>query len=146
MRQKHIFKKLLTITILVFFLIITLLILDNKRMWDYYKTEDAFISSQGVVTYINHDEQEGQIYLSLSGIAPCFDDNCFKIVGLNYKIVMENGLLDQLRIGDTVEFVGSPRVFGDGYVLPLIAISAHDTHFLIQEQGYPNFMDWLRSK
>lgn len=144
MHLKPLFKRMLMATIILLFSVIIIVAWDKKRMWNYYAKEDSFLSSAGVVTYIHHAEDEEQIYLSFSGIDPCFHDQSFKIVGMNYQLVMENGLLDKLSVGDHVNFVGSPRVFGDGYVLPLIAISVYGEQFLDPEQGYQNFIEWLR--
>lgn len=137
--------RILMVTSILILLVILAVTRDKKQMWDYYSTEDSFLSTTGVVTYIHHAENQGQIYLSFSDIDPVFHDKSFKIVGKNYTIVIENGLLDRLSIGDHVEFVGSPRVFGDGYVLPLIAISLDGVQYIEREQGYQNFLEWLRS-
>lgn len=146
MYLKLIHKKLLSIVLILLLLIIILLVWDKERMWAYYKNENSFLSSSGVVAYLYHDKDMEQIYISFSDIDPSFHDHSFKIVGMNYKIVIQNGLLDSLSVGDHVEFVGSPRVFGDGYVLPLIGISKNDNLFLDPVQGYHNFLDWLRSR
>ena len=136
---------ILVVIIVVLFVLILMNAWKENHIWDYYHTEGCFLSSTGVVTYIYHDEIDEEIYLSLSDIDPRFHYRGFRIVGKNYKIVMENGLLDNLSVGDSVEFVGSPRVFWDGYVLPMIEISVNGEQFLEAEQGYGNFIEWLRS-
>ncbi|HIV47949.1 MAG TPA: hypothetical protein H9749_09110, partial [Candidatus Acutalibacter stercorigallinarum] len=70
----------------------------------------------------------------------------FKIVGDNVQIVLENGISEKIKLGDTVEFVTAPRYFGDGYVMPIVAISVDGEQLLDYEEGYANFMEWLEKE
>lgn len=138
------YKKLLIGAIVVLAAVISIIVWDKKRMWDYYSDRDSFRTGSGVVTYIRHVEDE-KIVLGFSDMRPNFPDNCFVIQGENYRIVMENGILEKLSLGDQVVFVGSFRVFGDGYMLRLIGLTVDGQVLLDSDVGYSCFMDWLRA-
>lgn len=40
----------------------------------------------------------------------------------------------------------APRYFGDGYVMPIVAISVDGEQLLDYEEGYANFMEWLEKE
>ena len=141
--KKHETKLLVVVVVLSQLILCS--IWKKKQIWDYYQTKDCFISSSGTITFIYHDATNQEICLSLSDIDPRFDDRRFVITGMNYTIVMERGLLDDLSIGDSVEFIGAPRVFWDGYVLPMIEITVDDEQFLDAKTGYDHFIEWLRA-
>jgi hypothetical protein len=145
MKLRSGYKKLLVAAVIILVAVISIIVWDKKRMWDYYSDADSFRSGSGVVTYICRVEEDEKIVLAFSDIEQSFHDNCFDIEGENYHIVMENGILEKLSLGDSVQFVGSPRVFGDGYVLPLIGLSVEGQVLLDPAVGYSNFLDWLRA-
>ena len=44
---------------------------------------------------------------------------------------------------DEVVFITAPRHFGDGYVMPIVAISINGESLLDFNDGYANLMNWL---
>ena len=80
---------------------------------------------------------------ALSELSPVLDDTCFKIVGENLKISQANEIDAKLKAGEQVSFITAPRYFGDGYVMPIVAISINGENLLDFEEGYQNLLDWL---
>ena len=94
------------------------------------------------VYVINSSERSG-LYIDFSDLNPSLDDTCFKIVGENLKIVRKNGIEEKLKEEDEVVFITAPRYFGDGYVMPIVAISINGESLLDFNDGYANLMNWL---
>ena len=108
---------------------------------DYYEEKENYVTATGVVSYIHLDEDG--LYIGFSQMDYPFDDDTFKIVGENLKIVQQNGIQEKLKLGDTVTIVTAPKYFGDGYVMPIVAISIDGEALLNFEQGYENLLVWL---
>ena len=113
------------------------------RKQEYYSQKDNYVTATGTLTYISYDEDGTGIYLSFSELTPRFNDNCFKIVGENYEIAQENGLNEKLEEGKRIDFVSAPRYFGDGYIMPIVAISVDGEVLLDFEEGYNNWLEWI---
>lgn len=60
--------------------------------------------------------------------------------------MQKNNIDEQIKIGDTIQFVTAPKYFGDGYVMPIVAISVDGEVLLEFEEGYANFLKWLEIK
>lgn len=116
----------------------------NAKKLEYYSQKENYILSTGTLESIQYSDEFAALYFEFSEITPSYDDICFKIVGQNVQIVKQNGLDTKLRPGDKVTFVSAPRYFGDGYVFPIVALSAKESNFLDYEEGLSNFLDWLR--
>ena len=69
-----------------------------------------------------------------------FEDDCFVIAGANMDVVLANGIRRKLTMGDTITFVAAPKVFGDGYVIPIVSITIDDQELLGFEEGYQNLL------
>ncbi|MBQ8236369.1 MAG: hypothetical protein IJZ37_06790 [Clostridia bacterium] len=110
-------------------------------MIDYYADKDHYITATGVVDHIQLDE-EG-LYIGFSQMDHPFDDDTFKIVGENLKIVQQKGIDDKLQKGDTVTIITAPKYFGDGYVMPIVSICIDGEILLNFEQGQENLLIWL---
>ena len=110
---------------------------------DYYSNQDNYVNATGTVVHIAYDEDNTALYLGFDDLDPEFDDTCFKIIGDNLPIVQENGIDEQIQIGDTVEFITAPKYFGDGYVMPIVAIYVDEVELLGFDEGFENFIEWL---
>lgn len=110
---------------------------------EYYKDKSNYIKATGTIDFINVVEDDAEMYLGFCDLNPKFDDTCFKIVGKNFEIVKNNGIVSKIEIGDEVEFITAPKYFGDGYIMPIVAISINGESLLDFEDGYENFQDWL---
>ena len=107
----------------------------------YYSQKDNYVNATGIITHIN--EGTSALYLGFSDLSPQFDDNSFKIVGDNLSIVEDRGINQKIKVGDRVEFITAPRYFGDGYVMPIVAISINGEELLTFDEGFPNLLKWL---
>ena len=64
----------------------------------------------------------------------------FIIRGDNVSVVMENGILDKVKVGDKITFTSAPRYFGDGYTVPIVALYIGDEEILNFDVGHKNLM------
>ena len=143
MKGKPICK--LLAALLVLCLWVTLLsACDRKKMLDYYSEKENYVDATGTVVHIKYNEDETALYLGFSDLSYNFDDTCFKIVGENLRIVREKGIDNKLKLGDQIKFTSAPRYFGDGYVMPIVAIHVNGECLLDFEAGYTNLLDWLK--
>ena len=115
----------------------------TRREKAYYKERDNYITVTGTVIDVHYSEKFEAFYFSFSELAPKLDDICLKIVGDNVRIVEENGMMDMVGVGSKVEFVTAPKYFGDGYVMPIVALTCDGVCFLEFEEGYLNLLVWL---
>ena len=117
----------------------------SSKMMEYYTQEDHYLYATGIVSHLQYNSDGSVLYLGFSELSPAFDDNTFKIVGENIPIVKNNGIDQSLALGDEVIFITAPKYFGDGYVMPIVAIAANGVEFLKFEEGYQNFLTWLKT-
>ena len=110
---------------------------------EYYSQKENYISVTGTVSSIKYNEEVTALYIDFSELSPVLDDTCFKIVGENLEIVKANRIDDKLKIGEQITFITAPKYFGDGYVMPIVAISISGENMLDFEEGYKNLIDWL---
>jgi|GEM_PF-1538647 len=109
--------------------------------WEYYSDQNNFITESAVVDDIIHNEERGYIVLCLSEIDERYQRPEFRIYEDNYTIVKENGILDKIAVGNTVTFTSAPRLFGNGYMTPVVALSCGEDELLSFEEGYENLME-----
>lgn len=109
----------------------------------YYSQKENYINVTGTISNISYNEDSTGLYLEFSELSPVLDDICFKIVGENLQIVQANGIDSKLRIGEQINFITAPKYFGDGYVMPIVAISKDGDSLLGFEEGYTNLLNWL---
>lgn len=109
----------------------------------YYPVKDNYIEVSGVVIYMKYNKDHTELHIAFSDMDRKLDDRSFEIVGENLRIVEKNGIDDKIKIGDRVTFITAPKYFGDGYVMPIVAISANGESLLDFDEGFKNFMDYL---
>lgn len=118
----------------------------SKKMLEYYADENNYVQAVGVVHFINDVPENGSFILGFTDLEPQFSDTCFKLVGQNYEIAIENGINEKIQLGDTVYFSAAPRYFGDGYVMPIASITVDGEELLEFSVGYENIMVWLQNR
>ena len=111
----------------------------NESMTTYYADKDNYITAVGTVSHIFNDEDERVLYIAFDALSSSFDDNNFKVTGENYDAVVENGIMEVLQLGVQMEFATAPRYFGDGYVMPIVAVKINEVDYLNFEKGFSNF-------
>jgi len=110
---------------------------------DYYSDTNNYITATGTVTHIKYNENQDALYLGFDSLSPGFSDNTFKIVGKNLLIAQDNGIDQKLQMGKQIEFISTPKYFGDGYVMPIVEIVVDGEVLLSFEQGQQNWLEWL---
>ena len=118
---------------------------NSGEMLDYYEKREHYITAVGTTTHVVFDESTNTLYLNFSNIEPKLDDNCLKLVGKNVGIIQDklNSLTD--LNGKRISFATAPRYFGDGYVMPIVALSIDEEEYLVFEDGFCNFLEWLKA-
>ena len=119
---------------------------NSKKMYDYYSIQSNFVQVHGIVEEINL--QDEILYLNINfdeSIFPNDGDNTFKIIQSNQQVLFENGFYDQVNVGDTIDFYSAPRIFGDGYIVPIIYIEKDGVIYLPFDTGQNNLLIWCSS-
>lgn len=111
------------------------------REYKYYSDEENFIEVTSEIDHIVWDYSEEELYLGFSNIPEIFSDETFDITGDSFGIIIDNDAEQYLKIGVEVTFVTAPRYFGDGYVMPIVALKAGDYELLEYEDGYVALME-----
>ena len=135
--------KVLAIITIICFLVVSSCACGSAEKLKYYAEKDNYISVTGIVESVINSSDRSGLYIDFSDLNPSLDDTCFKIVGENLNIVRKNGIEEKLKEGDEVVFITAPRYFGDGYVMPIVAISINGESLLDFNDGYSNLMNWL---
>lgn len=115
----------------------------SVKQIEYYSQKENYISTSGTVTHMSYNKDSTALYLEFDELSHTFDDSCFKIVGENLKIVQANGIDYKINLGDRIDFITAPRYFGDGYVMPIVAVSINGESLLDFDEGYENLIIWL---
>ena len=137
-------KKVFMVLLLLYILVLSAC--DSTKIKEYYKEKDNFVTATGTIIHIAYSKDNTELYLGFSDLTPTFDDINFKIVGDNLSIVQKNNIDEKIKIGDKIEFITAPRYFGDGYVMPIVAVSVNGEELLEFEEGYANFLKWLEAQ
>ena len=141
--KKSSLRQLIIIIHVVCILLVSLCSCSSSEMISYYSHKEHYISVIGTVSYINYSEDTTALYIGFSEMYPTLDDTCFKICGENFEIVKANKIDDKLTIGEQIIFITAPMYFGDGYIMPIVALSINGEDLLNFEEGYENWIDWL---
>lgn len=110
---------------------------------EHYSQKENYVEATGTLTHVKYNEDATALYLGFSDLSYKFDDTCFKIVGDNLRIAQDNGIDSKAILGKQMTFITAPRYFGDGYVMPIVAIYIDGECLLDFETGYDNLMKWL---
>lgn len=111
------------------------------REYRYYSDEENFMEITSEIDHISWDDSEQRLYLGFSEIPEIFSDETFDIEGENFQNVIDNGGEEYLKFGTRVTFVSAPRYFGDGYIMPIVAIKVDEKELLTYEAGYKNLIE-----
>ena len=116
---------------------------NSSEIIKYYSQKENYISVTGIVSNVKYNDDSTALYVDLSELSPVLDDTCFKIVGENLEIVRTNKIDDKLKAGGQITLITAPKYFGDGYVMPVVAISISGENLLDFQEGYINLLNWL---
>ena len=107
----------------------------------YYSDTSNFMVDTATVDNIIYNDESQYIYLWLSDYDRAFSDPTLGLFGENANVVLRNGILDKLETGDEITFAAAPEYFGDGYVVPIVAITVDAEELLSFDEGYENLME-----
>ena len=142
MEKNFLSRLIITITTLGIMLVL-FCSCNSSRKNEYYSQKENYISVTGTVSSIKYNEESTALYIDFSELSPTLDDTCFKIVGKNLETVKSNRIDDKIKIGEQLTFITAPMYFGDGYVMPIVAVSINGEVLLDFEEGYENLLDWI---
>lgn len=106
----------------------------------YYADESNFITDTAVVESILYNEDTNTIYLWLDQIDAAYQDYTFKIQGQNASVALSDGILQKVGTGNEITYISAPGYFGDGYCMPIVAISVGEESLLEFSEGYNNLL------
>ena len=140
--KKYLLKQVMLITAICIILVFLCSCYSSEKI-KYYSQKENYISVTGTVLSVKYNKDITALFIDFSQLSPVLDDTCFKIVGKNLETVQTNNIDDKLNIGEQITFITAPKYFGDGYVMPIVAISVSGENLLDFEDGYKNLLDWL---
>lgn len=135
-------KTLLFIVLCLLILVTTSCSNRNKEKIDYYSGDENYIEVTGVIDHVEFDDEHEILYLGFTDLSQKLDDNCFKVVGDAYSIMIT--YKEHIQIGKTATFVTAPKYYGDGYVMPIVSLSIDDQDILEYEIGFSSLINWLK--
>ena len=123
-----------------------LLCLVGCQSEDYYADESNYITAVGTVCHIRYTDDGEELYLGISGLGSEFADVNFRIIGDGLTVAQGRGIDGKLQIGDEVTFISAPSYFGDGYVVPLAALTVHGETLVEFGEGFESIQRWMTEK
>ena len=133
--------KCIALIAICFVMVYSLLGCYRQRERKYYSDKSNYITCEAVVKNIFLSEDKATVYLWLNPMLDVYSDTTFKIVGKSAEVFINNGGFQIIAQGDTIEFTSAPRYFGDGYVMPIVAVYCDGCILLDFESGYNNLME-----
>ena len=137
-------KKTLPILLLFICVFATSCFSLTQKEKEYYIDKAQYVEATGKVSHVRYNEEKHSLYLGFTELNCTFDDNSFKIEGANYDIVKSKGV--EINTGDTITFMTAPKYFGDGYIMPIVAVWKNGECLLDFETGYKNLNKSLGNK
>ena len=135
-------KQLISILLIIFAVILLFSVYNKLSYYTYYSDKENYITVTGTVVHIKNSEEYG-ICLAFENTSVALSDNSFSIKGGAQQTVLARGILDKLAIGDHAEFITAPGYFGDGYIMPIVAIKVDGEQLLTFDEGYESLLAYL---
>ena len=127
-------------------IMLLLLCLAGCQSEDYYADESNYITAVGTVCHIRYTDDGEELYLGISGLGSEFADVNFRIIGDGLTAAQGRGIDGKLQIGDEVTFISAPSYFGDGYVVPIAALTVHGETLVEFDEGFESIRQWMAEK
>lgn len=113
----------------------------QSREKKYYSDDNNYLTEEAVVDNIIFDKEKNIIYFWLSEIDEEYQDSTFKIEGESVNILLKNNIFEKIKVGNEITYTSAPRYFGDGYCMPIVAISINGEELLDFEEGLENLIN-----
>ena len=116
----------------------------TKKEREYYQNKANYIEATGTVINVKYVKDSTVLYLGFSDLSRKFDGVDFEVVGGNVSILKSNNV--EINLGDKLTFITAPKYFGDGYIMPIVALWKDDECLLDFETGFSNFQSYLKTQ
>lgn len=105
------------------------------------------METTGTVDFINYADDNSFLILGFDELTNSVHEyhGC-EVIADNLAIAKSNGIEEKIKIGSTVTFITAPRHLYDGYVLPMVAITVDGEELLGFEEGFENFVKYVKSR
>ena len=107
---------------------------------EFYSNKDNFENVNGVFDRL--EKYKGNYYIYLKNIDSdrYFRELRFRVSNTNFAYLDDSGFFDEVHNGDSVTICLAYDYFGDGYVIPVVAVSANGKDYLDFENGWQALM------
>jgi hypothetical protein len=136
-------KKIILFLLVVMCFSLTSCKLTEKEK-EYYRHKENYIEATGTVINVKYVRDSTVLYLGFSDLSRKFDGVDFEVVGGNASILKSNNV--EIELGDKLTFMTAPEYFGDGYIMPIVALWKDDECLLDFETGFSNFQSYLKTQ
>lgn len=108
---------------------------------EYYADVSNYITEEAVVDSIKYNGEDRYVMFRLSEIDDIYQNYYFIIKGKSVEVVLENEIMDKVKIGDRIQYTSAPAYFGNGYSMPIVELVIEGEIILSFEEGYENLLD-----
>lgn len=141
-------KKLLLFSLILLVAVIMTGCFTPKEI-KYYADEDNYVVGSGIVDAVELVPESNNLYISIreEDASKCgFAVSTFRIIGENVDAMWPENILEHIHVGDEIMFITAPRVIGDGWSPPIVALEINGEQYLEYAVGFANWQDWLSEK
>ena len=138
-------KKLLLFSLILFVAVIMTGCFTPKEM-KYFADETNYVVGSGIVEQISYYQDSNNLYISIreEDASKCgFAVSTFRIIGENVDAMWPENIMEHIHIGDEIVFITAPRVIGDGWSPPIVALEINGEQYLEYAVGFANWQAWL---
>lgn len=113
----------------------------ESQEFKYYSDKDNYVNVRGVVDDFSYDEDKESLFINFTDLVSEDDFfETFKITGKNLDIVESKDIKNKMEKGSQIEFISAPRMFGDGYIYPIVSITINGETLLDFDEGVENLL------
>lgn len=115
----------------------------------YFADETNYVVGSGIVEQITYYQDSNNLYISIreEDASKCgFAVSTFRIIGENVDAMWPENILEHIHIGDEILFITAPKVIGDSWSPPIVALEINGEQYLEYAVGFANWQDWLSEK
>ena len=112
----------------------------NYQEKTYYLDKDNYITEDAIVDNLIYDKEGNCLVFWLSEIDEAYESSDFIIKGRNLSVVLEKGVVEKIDVGSKITYTSAPGYFGNGYFMPIVAISVAGEELLSFDEGYENLI------
>ena len=112
----------------------------HLREKEYYADASHFITDTATVEHIAYDQDSGRLILWLTDISEVYSSSDFVVSKDSAALLMKNGVLDKVAVGDTITFISAPGCYSNGYEFPVVGLTVDGEELLSFDTGYKNLM------